>query len=417
MIKNLNINLIELTIPKFETIYNDIMEHRHTHYDFSGGRGSTKSSFISLVVILLLIQSPKRNAVVFRKIKTTLRKTVFEQYKWAIQELGLGELFRTTVSPMEITFLPTGQKIMFIGGSDVDNIKSIKLAKGYVAITHFEEKDQFAGRAEIRKILQSTQRGGDMFWNFESYNPPITKSNWANKDTMIKRPNRLCVHNDYREVPIEWLGQAFIEEANILKEQNPRAYDHEYLGRATGTGGNIFENAKNMEMDDDFIATFDNIFEGIDWGYYPDPFQWGRMYFDSTRRNLYIYDELRLYKSSNQNSYNELVEKKNIHEYNHLITADSAEPKSVGDLSSYGAFIRGAKKGPDSIDYGIKWLQSLNNIFIDKRRCPYLYNEFVDYEYERGKDGEIISGYPDEDNHGIDMTRYAMERVFRKRGQ
>ena len=103
-------------------------------------------------------------------------------------------------------------------------------------------------------------------------------------------------------------------------------------------------------------------------------------------------------------------------EINELITADSAEPKSIADFRSYGAFMRGVEKFPDSIRYGIKWLQSLNHIYIDKRRCPEAFDEFSKYEFPRDKNGQIISEYPDEDNHTIDATRYALARYYKKKG-
>ena len=164
------------------------------------------------------------------------------------------------------------------------------------------------------------------------------------------------------------------------------------------------------------VKSFDHIYMGIDWGWYPDPFHWAKMHYDAARLTLYIFDEYRANKESNQATWYALQTKKGV-TGDDLITADSAEPKSVGDYREYGAFCRPAVKGPDSVRYGIKWLQSLRSIVIDPIRCPATVQEFQNYEYERTADDEVISGYPDANNHSIDAVRYAMERVWRRKGQ
>jgi phage terminase large subunit len=219
-------------------------------------------------------------------------------------------------------------------------------------------------------------------------------------------------------VPLDWLGQAFVDEAEDLKETNPRAYEHEYLGIPVGTGGNVFENVEPLYMSDDFIASFDRIYNGIDWGWYPDPFAFTKCHFDSSRRNLYIFREFRCNKLSNKATYDKLYKELKYLKPDEIVTADSAEPKSISDYKSYGAYgCRPAEKGPDSIVYSMKWLQSLCHIYIDPVRCPETYKEFVEYEYERDKEDEVVSGYPDEANHSIDSVRYGLERLWKRRGQ
>lgn len=406
------VKMSELIAPSFYDFAKDVMRHGHTHYDASGGRGSTKSSAISLLVPQILISNPNTHALVLRKVANTLRDSVFNQYIWAIAELGMADLWISKVNPMELIYLPTGQKIMFRGADDPMKIKSIKVPFGYIAVTHFEEKDQFSGRKEIRTILQSTMRGGDKFWNFESYNPPISRDNWANIDSMEERPNRLCHKSTYLDVPPEWLGQEFIDEAEWLKQTDERAYQHEYLGLAVGTGGNVFERLELREITDEEIKRFDHIYQGIDFGWYPDPFVFVRMHFDKHTDTIYILDEHYVNKTSNEENANWIRGKGY---YDTYITCDSAEPKSVADLNSSGVHAFGAKKGPGSIEYGMKWLQR-RKIVIDKRRTPNTYREFVGYEYERNKDGDIISGYPDKDNHAIDAVRYGLEPVYRRYG-
>lgn len=406
------VRLSQVIGPAFFDAARDIVEHKHTHYDFSGGRGSLKSSFVSLIVPVLLINNPGTHAVVLRKVANTIRDSVYAQYVWAIGELGMAAYWDAKVSPMELIYRPTGQKIMFRGADDPMKIKSIKVPFGYIAITHFEEKDQFAGRAEIRTILQSTMRGGSKFWNFESYNPPISRDNWANKDSLEERPDRLCHRSTYLEAPREWLGDQFIYEAEHLKLTNERAYQHEYLGIPVGTGGNVFENLELREITDDEVATFDHIYQGADWGWFPDPFAFIRVHYDRARETVYFIDEIYKNKLSNEESAGIIMERG----YNDtFITCDSAEPKSVADYRAMRLPAKEAVRGPGSVEYGMKWLQR-RTLVIDRKRTPHAYDEFVNYEYERDKDGEIISGYPDENNHLIDATRYALERVYRRMG-
>lgn len=371
-----------------------------------------KSSAVSLLVPIIMLQNPKVHACVFRKVGNTIRDSVFSQYIWAIGELGMAEYWKATVTPFELTYKPTGQKIMFRGADDPMKIKSIKVPFGYIGITHFEEKDQFAGRAEIRTILQSTMRGGHLFWNFESYNPPISRDNWANIDSEEERPDRLCHKSTYLEAPPEWLGEHFFLEAEHLKETNYRAYQHEYLGEAIGTGGNVFDNLELREITDEEIKRFDRIYQGVDYGWFPDPYCFLRIHYDAARETIYFIDEHYVNKETNETTGRWILN----HGYNDtFITCDSAEPKSVADYRSMGLNAKEAVKGPGSVDYGMKWLQK-RKIVIDKRRTPNAYEEFTHYEYEKDKNENWISGYPDANNHSIDALRYAMERVFSKYG-
>ena len=407
-----DILLSEKIGPAFYDIAHDIFHHGHTHYDFSGGRGSLKSSTVSIIVPLLLVSNPGTHALVLRKVANTIRDSVYAQYIWAIGELGMAAYWEAKVSPMELIYKPTGQKIMFRGADDPMKIKSIKVPFGYIAVTHFEEKDQFAGRAEIRNILQSTMRGGSVFWNFESYNPPISRDNWANKDSLEERADRLCHKSTYLQAPPEWLGEQFIDEAEHLKETDERAYQHEYLGIPVGTGGNVFDKLELREITDEEVKSFDRIYQGVDFGWFPDPFAFIRLHYDRARETIYLLDEIYQNKLSNEQSAGMIKAKGYTDSY---IICDSAEPKSVADFRAMGLPAKAAVKGPDSVAYGMKWLQR-RKIVIDRRRTPHAYDEFVNYEYDRDKDGDFISGYPDEKNHLIDALRYAVEPIIRRMG-
>lgn len=439
---SVDLDISKLWIEKFDDVFQDIMSHNHTNYIFPGGRGSTKSSFVGGInVPLLVISNPQCHAACFRKVGNTLKTSVYAQVEWGINELGLYDYFIFHTSPLEIIYKPTGQKILFLGLDDAGKVKSIKLPFGYIGITWWEELDQYAGEAEIRKALQSTMRGGSTYWNFMSYNPPISVNNWANEYTENAERHRqedtLVIRTTYLDVPKQWLGQAFIDEAEYLQQINPRAYENEYMGIPVGTGGNVFDNVEHMDMPDSLIATFDRIYNGLDWGFANDPNAYTKMHYDAARHDLYIFGEHTATHESNRRLYEVLYEepalKKRVFriengqeisefidvpfmEKNDLITADSAEPKSIADFKAYGCFMRPAEKGPDSVRYGIKWLQSLRHIYIDKHRCPDTYDEFIRYEYDRDKEGRIISDFPDRDNHHIDSTRYALERFYKRKG-
>lgn len=405
----------DLIAPAFLDVYRDIKAKRHTEYVLKGGRGSTKSSFVSLAIFYLLINNPDTHVLALRQVKDTLRDSVYGQLKWAINELGLTDSFKCTLSPLEIEYIPTKQKIYFRGADDPANIKSIKPPFGHIGILWFEELDQFHGLEQVRNIVQSALRGGEEAFMFKSFNPPRTSSSWVNKYCQIPKANQYQHHSSYLTVPAEWLGKPWIEEAEHLKEVNPKAYEHEYLGIANGTGGRVFENVVIRKITDDEIGQFDHVLHGLDWGYYPDPVSYGRMHYDAARMTLYIYAEYRSNKQSNRVVYDALIQKG--WRTDDLLIADSAEPKSIADFREYGANIRGAEKGPDSVSYSMKWLQSLNAIIIDNERAPEHADEFLDYELDQDKNGEIISAYPDKNNHAIDDVRYATNLIWRRRGQ
>ena len=166
----------------YDKVLQDIMEHQHTHYVFAGGRGSCKSSFVGLAIPLLIVNNPDVHAACFRKIGNTIQNSIRAQVEWGISKLGLDDLFNIPASfANPITFKPTGQKIYFLGLDKPQKIKSIKPKFGYIGITWFEELDQFAGENEIRTVTQSTMRGGSVYWDFRTFNPPISKNNWANE--------------------------------------------------------------------------------------------------------------------------------------------------------------------------------------------------------------------------------------------
>ncbi len=414
------VKISSLISPKFYDIWLKVKEvlrskkPQYTEFWLNGGRGSTKSSFISIAIVLLIILKPDLHAVVLRKVKDTLRTSVFTQIMWAINILGLTAYFKCKVSPLEIVYLPTGQTIYFFGLDDAGKVKGIKTAFGYTGITWFEELDQFDGIEELRNVWQSTERGGNKFWRFCSYNPPMSQNVWVNTEAQIPKASRLVHTSSYLDVPSGWLTDAFIREAEHLKAVNEKAYRHEYLGEITGTGGAIFPNVKAVEITDKQIAEFDQVRQGVDWGFVTDPFCFLQGNYSRKYRTLWLFSELYSTGWSNQKAIEEVRKKAYRGKY---IYCDSAEPKSINEFLNAGLKAIAVKKGPDSVEYGTKFLQSLDVIYIDPKRTPNAWKEFSTYELERNKDGSFKGKYPDKNNHAIDAARYMLNDDMLYAGQ
>ncbi len=380
-------------------------------YVLEGGRGSLKSSIIAIICIWVIKNYPDIHAVITRQVAATLKRSVYAKMKWAIKVLGLEDEFKCLISPLEITYLPTGQKIYFSGLDDETKLKSIAPEFGYIGFLWKEEKDQMKGPEQERSVNQSVLRGGQISFDFSSYNPPKSKDNWVNQELLIPNPKRIVNHSTYLDAPPEWLGTKFLEDAEHLKKVNPEAYEHEYLGVPNGAGGNVFEFLEAKEITDTEIQQLCQIYQGTDWGWYPDPYAFVRVNYDPNREEIIFIDENYVNKQKNSQTGQWIID----HKYLDFdVTCDSAEHKSTQDYRDMGIPARNAKKGPGSVDYSMKWLAG-KRIIIDPRRCPNAWREFSQYEYERDKQGNVISGYPDANNHTIDATRYALEQVWRKR--
>jgi len=405
------IKLDRLIAPAFYGVHRDVRAGRHTHYWLGGGRGSTKSSFVSLEVILGMMADPQANGMALRKVGVNLKDSVFEQLLWSVEALGVGQFWQAKLSPLELVYIPTGQKLLFRGADEPRKIKSTKFRRGYCKYLWYEEVDEFGGMEEIRNINQSLMRGGDRFFAFYSFNPPKSQRSWVNAEMLEERPDKLAHHSTYLGVPPEWLGEQFIVEAEHLRDTKPEQYRHEYMGEVTGTGGEVFQNLTIRTISDEEIRRFDHTARGLDWGYASDPLHYTVNHYDRTRRRLYIFYEIHKVGLSNRKAA-ELLRAENT--ANRPVVCDSAEPKSIAEMRDYGLQVAGAKKGPDSVEYGIKWLQDLEEIVIDPKRCPHTAEEFNSYELEKDRYGEFKAGFPDRNNHSIDAVRYSRETEMRR---
>ena len=364
----------------------------------AGGRGSGKSSFLSIELILQLLRHPQCHAVVLRKVAATLRTSVYAQLIWAVDALGLSGYFRCSLSPLECEYLPTGQKILFFGMDDAGKLKSLKMPRGYIGLAWFEEMDQFDPE-EVRSAEQSLFRGGVFSLSMKSFNPPGSEKHWANRYFLEEKQGKFTHKSTYLELPREWLGERFHQDAEHLKQVNPQLYALEYLGIPIGSGDGAFPNLRLERVQIPRLPAA----SGVDWGWWPDPWAFNRVAYDGDSRILYILSELQCYRTGNRETG--LMVKNHIPS-GEVVTADSAEPKSVGDYRQLGLCCRSAKKGPGSVAYGLKWLQSLTAIVVDPAVCPETAREFAACRYV---DGHI----PDRDNHHIDAVRYASQVFWR----
>jgi phage terminase large subunit len=402
----MNIELDKLIAPAFYDVHHAIKEDRYTHYRLGGGRGSTKSSFIGIEIVLGIMRDPAANALVLRKIEAECARSVYEQIKWAIDVLGVGTYWRSYTSPLKIVYMPTGQKIVFRGADDPKKVKGTKFSKGYCKFIWYEELPEFTPE-DVRTINQTLLRGGPRFTVLYSYNPPPSVQSWVNVEAMRERDDGLIHHSTYLDVPREWLGEAFFIEAEHLKRVNPELYDHDYLGKVTGTGGEVFRNVKAETITDEQINQFDRIKRGLDFGYASDPLAFVQLHYDKTRRRIYIYDEIYAVEMSNNSAVERI--KAAVKVDNPEIIADSAEPRTINEFRGLGLHrMRGARKGPDSVNHGVKYLRDLEAIIIDPKRCPNAFKEFTQYELEKDKNGNFKASYPDKNNHLIDGVRYAL---------
>jgi PBSX family phage terminase large subunit len=423
----------DYVINKFKPLADSIMRHEYTHYWLHGGRGSTKSSFVSLIIVLLVVHNPSANVVILRRTSKSLRNTIYAQMKWAISTLGYAAYFKAGLSPLEYVYMPTGQKIIFMGEENPeklkDKVKDIKFDIGYAAICWFEELDQFSGEEEIRNLLNSIRRGGDLFWIFYTYNPPKVMWSWVNRAALAReqRADTLVHQSTYLDVAAshpEWIGQPFIDDAEILKLENPKAYEWEYLGHITGSGGSVFENIVQREITDAEIQTFDNPRNGVDFGWFPDPWAYVRSEFQPNHRRVILYEERYANKTLPSDTgeiiraaltFKDKPEDSEAHYHHEAVYCDESDNTAIAQYRRIGLNARPAAKG-NMRKNSYYWLAGLREIVIDPKRCPKALEELLLCEFKKDRYGEYMDDFNDGNDHFIDAMRYAyMDDVIRSR--
>ena len=399
-------------LPAFHDFWEACDNPQYLYKVEKGGRNSSKSTHISIRIITELMKSPV-SALVIRKVAETLADSVVEQLKWAISYLGVEDDWKESKSPLGLTYKPTGNRIIFRGADKPQKIKSIKASKFPIAILWIEELDEFRDEDEVDTIVKSVLRAGLpeglRYSIFYSYNPPKRKSSWVNKkyNTQFLPKNVFVHHSTYLDNP--HVSQAFLDDAVEDKQKNEHKYKWIYLGEPIGGGVVPFSNLVFRIITDAEVAAFDNIRQGIDWGYAADPFAFVRLHYDKTRRKLYLFDEIYGIKMSNREAA-ERIKKKGYHTVTSV--ADSAEPKSIDEVKTFDVKCVGAVKGPGSVESGEKWLDDLEEIVIDVARTPNAAREFENIDYQVDRDGNIRSKLEEKDNHTIDATRYAVEELI-----
>lgn len=408
----MTISLRDAIAPAFYSLHHKVQNNEYSSFWLKGGRGSTKSSFAAIEIILGIIKDKDANALVLRKVDNTIRKSVMETLLWAIEKLDVTEYFRHTKAPAEIIYIPTGQKIVMVGLDDARKIKSIKTKRGYFKFLWFEEAEEFNGMEEIRSVRQSTRRGGDKFIEFVTYNPPNDPAAWVNKESEHNIEDRLVHFSNFLDVPEEWLGKQFLKDAEQLRLVDPLKYEHEYMGRAVGRAEQIVFHGKwkEKEFETPDISQMYNsrFFYGADWGFANDPTTLTRSFIliENGEHNLYIDHEAggvgvemeeipALFRSVPESG-------------RWKIYADCSRPETISYVSRKQFNIEGAPKWSGSVEDGVEYMRSFNNIFIHPR-CKNTIEEFKKYSYKVDKNTqEILPVIVDKHNHYIDSIRYAL---------
>ena len=409
---------LDIIADPFHHIFRDIRSKKHREYVFTGGRGSSKSTAVHTAIPEIMRNNPQMHCLIVRQVANTLRDSVYAQMQWSIDKQAENPLFNREdwdfkVSPLEITYKPTGQKIYFRGADDPGKIKSIKVPFGHIGILLFEEFDQFGGEEPVRKIEQSAIRGGDEAYIFKVFNPPISKSNWANKYAETPKDSMIVHRSNYLDVPPEWLGKPFIEEAEHLKKVNPDAYRHEYLGEPIGLGTEIFKFLEIRTITDEEVERQERIYQGQDWGWEPDPKAFIRCSYSHASETIMLLDEMGGTCIRTRDMAQQIIDK-GYDDYEIRCGAD--EQEHINDYKDMGLAARQTITGSGSVRRTFEWLQC-RKIVIDPARTPRAYKEFTEYEHDVDKNGEVIDGYPDRNNHWIDALRYATSPLSMRRGE
>ena len=411
--KRKQLKISDLLTPRFYPLYSAWKSNKYTRLVCKGGRGSAKSTNIALILVVDLMQYPV-NTICFRKVGETLRKSVYEQIKWAIKFLGVEEYFEYKLSPLEIIYKERGNKFIFMGVDDPQKSKSIKEAQFPVARYWFEELAEFKNEDEVETVLNSIFRGklekGLIYKGFFSYNPPKMKHNWVNKkyNYSFIENNVYVHHSTYLENP--HISEEFIKEAEAVKAKDETKYRLVYMGEPIGNGLVPFPNLEIREIEATEIAGLEKFRNGVDWGYGVDPLAFVRWGYDKKKGIIYALDEYYGVGLKNRNLANYILSKG----YDELVMCDSAEPKSIDELKEYDISAWGAKKGAGSVEYGEKWLSDLEAIVIDPKRTPNISREFEMIDYDTDREGNPLPRLCDSNNHTIDATRYAFSNDMKK---
>lgn len=374
-----------------------------------GSRASKKSKTVALWVISHMIEYPEANALYIRKTERTLKDSCYSDCKWAIHKLGLDRWFTCRLSPLEIEYIKTGQRILFRGCDDPLKLTSISVPKGVLCWAIFEEAYEITKESDFDMIDESI-RGEvpDGYFKrvFVLLNP------WSEKTWIKKRffdtpdtDNKLSLTTTYK--CNEWLTEDDLRIFEEMKIRNPRRYAVAGEGNWGIVDGLVYENWKEETFTLKQVKNCKTAV-GLDFGYTNDPTAVFVGFIDIENKKLYVWDEIYEKGLSNKNIYERITEAGYAKE---RITADSAEPKSIDELKGYGLRIKGAEKGKDSIKNGIQWIQDLE--IIIHPRCVNFLTEIRKYTWDKDKFGTMLNVPIDDFNHLMDAMRYALEQFIK----
>ena len=373
-----------------------------------GSRASKKSKTTALWFIVNMMKYPQANTLVIRKTFRTLKDSCFTELKWAVHRLKVDAWWEFKESPLEATYKPTGQKIYFRGLDDPLKVTSITVDVGVLCWAWLEEAYEVLNEDDFN-ILDESIRGGvpegsGLFKQWTITFNPWNEHHWLKKrffdhpddETLALTTNYMCN---------EWLDAADIKVFDDMKKRNPRRYAVAGLGGWGIVDGLVYENWKEEAFDLDDIKNAQTAF-GLDFGYSVDATAFVVAYIDQEEKKIYIFDELYQTKMSNRTIFDEIQKMGYSKE---RIIADSAEPKSIDELKGLGLRrIEAAKKGKDSINNGIQFIQNFE--IIIHPRCTNFLTEISNYTWDKDKFGNQINKPIDDFNHCLDALRYGCER-------
>ncbi|WP_461467065.1 PBSX family phage terminase large subunit [Parvimonas micra] len=369
-----------------------------------GSRASKKSTTTAMNLIYRIMEYPESNALVVRKTYRTLLDSCFAQLKWAVNRLGVKDYFDFKLSPLEIIYKPTGQKILFRGLDDPLKVTSVTVDVGSLCFLWIEEAYEIMSESDF-DMLDESIRGEVPKGHFKqitlTFNP-WNERHWIkrrffdkkDKDTLAITTNYTCN---------EWLDRSDLNVFERMKENNPRRYQVAGLGNWGIVDGLIYENFEERQFTLEEIKDYKTV-AGLDFGYTNDPTAFFIGFLDKKDSILYVWDEMYSKGLSNKKIYENI---KNMGYSKEKITGDSAEPKSIDELKGYGLRIKGAKKGKDSILNGIQWIQDLK--IVIHPRCNNFLTEISNYQWDKDKFGKALNRPIDDFNHLLDAMRYALE--------
>lgn len=376
-----------------------------------GGRGSIKSNFWAGFAFETIKRDPEANAVFTRRYKTDLRYSVYSQFEKTVLREDDLDNWGFTTSPMEATYLPTGQKVLFVGCDKPISLKSFNIPKGHVKLLIHEEADEMAGVEQMDNVEDTFLRSDTPALDIKIFNPPKSANNFMNEYAAEKAgdPATYVCHSCYENVPREWLGERFFERAEWFRLHKPEYYRNNYEGAVTGTGGELFGNVEQREITDEEIARFGNVFQGLDFGF-EHPMSFVRTAYDFEADTLYVFFE-HVQRRAKLSAFCAEIEQYRDEE----TICDSAEPDRIADMADWGWRAVGAVKrwkGGHGRAYAWDWLRSVSKIVVDPARCPNAAKEFRTLEFEQLRDGTFSSRYPDTGEDGIMSIIYSLNRVI-----